>query len=300
MAFIDTEYYATRLLNPFQGAVHIISTGEARAESTDGINWRIKIRSGIYKTPWTSLLHPGQSSCDFDYGVWSHAEGLKRVPVHPSLYQEHVEQAVTDLLAQLATAAEKLPFPFRDIVECWMMDTTGKQPIVLLASQPAGEAIPASQKLNWTPTISSDTSCLGRSNADKLLLAVQQRCNPLNQVLWIERLTGGDGMILQDHLGKHKRRNELIPASDFPCCTFSESWKDISSNRLATNYIHWLAPLLLMIPLPTNRRRELEISSQQRPLVVHRYYRLYPEVTDETLLKKILVEAVMRKSAVTT
>lgn len=63
-----------------------------------------------------------------------------------------------------------------------------------------------------------------------------------------------------------------------------------------TDYLNWQAALLLMLPLPAQRRRELEQHAQQRPPCVHTHYRLYPDVIDKVLLNKILVEAVLRKS----
>lgn len=313
MHFINTQCYATRLLNPFRGVAHIIDNGQARAKSTDGVNWRIQICSGIYKTPWTSLLIPGQTTRDFDYGVWSQAEGLARLPVHPSLYQEHVEQAVEDLLAQLVTASEQLPFPFRDSIELWAMDAAGRQPVALLASQQADEMIPVTRQLHWTPTENSETPFHSKSFSDDqarltvklkaqdyLLRAIRHRCQLPFQGIWLERLGDGSGVILQDQAGKHTRRNDFLPADTFPCCLLDENWDDVNISRLVTDYICWLAPLLLMLPLSASRRRELELSAQQRPLAVHRYYRLYPEVIDERLLNKILVEAVMRKATMPT
>lgn len=63
------------------------------------------------------------------------------------------------------------------------------------------------------------------------------------------------------------------------------------------DYLHWQAPLLLMLPLPAERRRDLEHHAQQRPLAVQQYHRLYPEICDQAMLNKILVEAVLRKAS---
>lgn len=135
MSVIEANAYATRLLNPFHGTAQIVDTGHARALSTDGVNWRVQIRSEIYKTPWSSLAIPEHYAGYFVYGVWSQQDGLARVPVHPSLYQEHVEQAIEDLLTQLDSVKQQLPFALRDSYELWLMDADGRHAVALLASQ---------------------------------------------------------------------------------------------------------------------------------------------------------------------
>jgi len=121
----------------------------------------------------------------------------------------------------------------------------------------------------------------------------------LTHTVWIERQPDGSGQILHSHAGKTHRRHEQLAATAFPPCLLDEHWQDGQSRQLVSDYLDWLAPQLLMLPLPQQRRRELELKAQQRPLAVHRYYRLYPEVVDETLLNKILVAVVMRQAAVT-
>lgn len=308
--FTEPRRYAIRLLNPFHGVAQIIDNGQARAVSYDGVDWQIQIRSEIYKTPWSSLLHPRQSDRYFVYGTWSQTDGLVRVPVHPSLYQDHVAQSVQDLMSHLEPASRQLPFPLEDTIELWLMDSTGKLPVALLASQQNDKDIPVGKQLHWVPADDTDTPFVSAAFAaeqaasasksqtqDYLLRAVRQRCHSPYLGLWLERRPDGSGQVLLSHAGNSTRRNESFPASAFPCCLLDEHWQDDESTRLVADYIDWLAPLLLTLPLPRTRRCELEIRAQQRPLAVHRYHRLYPEVVDETLLNKILVEAVMRKAA---
>ncbi len=311
MPAIDAHYYATRLLNPFHGVAQIIENGQSRAVSTDGINWRVQIHSEIYKSPWSSLAIPAQSDHYFVYGIWSEAEGLARVPVHPSLYQEHVEQAAQDLLTQLTSASRLLPFPLQDTIELWLMDAEGKKPIALLASQLSHSEPPMQKYLQWYPAVNAETTFTSEAFAadqaratikcqtqDYLVRIIQQRCKLPYQALWIERQVDGSGQILHTHSGKATRCHAQLAPGEFPPCLLDENWQAPQSQQLIVDYLNWLAPLLLMLPLPSQRRRELELKAQQRPLAVHRYYRLYPDVVNETLLNKILVEAVMRQAVV--
>jgi hypothetical protein len=309
MSASESDCYAMRSLNPFQGVAQILETPQARAIGNDGLNWRIQIRSEIYKTPWSSLAIPTHYDRYFVYGVWSHTDGLARVPVHPSLYQEHVEQAVQNLLAQLSKASRRLPFPLRDSIELWLMDASATQPIALIASQLSQAEIPMHKSLHWYPTENSDTpfnsnafaadqarATIKSQTQDLLLQLIKQRCTLPFQAFWIERHSDGSGCIVCNHTGKTSRRGELLDANAFPPCLLSEDWQVPEAQQLVTDYLNWQAPLLLMLPLPAPCRQQLEVQAQQRPLAVHTYHRLYPEVIDQALLNKILVEAVMRKA----
>ena len=305
----DVRCYAARLLNPFQGVAQIVETEQARAISVDGLNWRVQIRSEIYKTPWSALAIPAQTDRFFVYGVWSHQDGLARVPIHPSLYLEHVEQAVQDLLVQLAQVSRQVPFVLADTHELWLMDASGKQPVALIGSRLPTDEIPPDKQPNWYATANADTaftsaafsveqakSTIKCQTQDFLHRIIKQRCRWPYQACWIERLPDGSGSILSNHAGKTQRRNEQLQTVLFPSCLLDEHWPDPQAQQLVTDYLNWQAALLLMLPLPAQRRRELEQQAQQRPLCVHTHYRLYPDVIDKVLLNKILVEAVMRKS----
>lgn len=305
----DTRCYARRLLNPFRGVAEIVETDHARAISTDGINWRVQIRSEIYKTPWSELAIPEQHDRYFVYGVWSRQDGLARIPVHPSLYQEHVEQSAQDLLFLLTDASRQIPFALQDNIELWLMDATDKQPIALIASLLPNEDIPEQKQLNWYATENADTAFTSQAFAaeqakstikvqaqDLLHRVVKQRCIRPYHALWIERLHDGRGRILCNHTGKTQRRDEMLDRANFPPWLLCMDWQDEQTRQLVHDYLNWQAPLLLMLPLSHQARAELEQHAQLRPLAVHTYHHLYPEMINKTLMKKTLVEAVMRKA----
>lgn len=307
----DTRCYATRLLNPFQGVMMIVETTAARATSVDGVNWCIEILSQIYKTPWCSMAIHTPSERYFSYGVWSAQDGLARIPVHPSLYLEHVEQAIHDLLAQLTTLSQRIPFRLADSLELWLMDAAAQQPVALIASRLPNDVVPIVNSLQWYAAPNIDTPFRSTAFAseqvksttpiqpqDLLQRLIKQRCQPPYQALWIERHPDGSGDIRYNHAGKSQQQNEQLDANSFPACLLNEHWSQPEAQQLIADYLHWQAPLLLMLPLAAPRRREIEQQAQQRPLSVHTHHRLYPEVIDQRLLNKILVEAVLRKATV--
>lgn len=302
-----THCYSTRRLNPFRGTIQIVSTEQARATSTDGVCWRIQIRRDIYKTPWSSLAIPEQHDCCYAYGNWTAEKGLVRIPIHPSLYEEHIFEAVDDLITRLKLACQHLPFAPEDTLELWLMNSKCDQPVALLASQLAGDDLAKPQQLRWYVSTDAETALNSRMTAEagsnstnRLTLqacfdrATRLRCNTLLTAYWIERRQDNSGVILQDHTGKPVSQHSSLPASAFPACLLAEDWADVPTRHLARDYLNWQAPLLLMLPLPGERRRALERDAQQHPLLVQRYHRLYPGIEDPVLLKKILVEAVMR------
>ena len=63
-------------------------------------------------------------------------------------------------------------------------------------------------------------------------------------------------------------------------------------------YIRRLAPRLLMLQgLAQEDRQRLEQACRENALDVDRFHQLYPEFTDQKLLKALRVEARLRRSA---
>jgi len=304
----ESHCYAIRLLNPYQGVAQIVEVDGARAVSNDGVKWRLQLRNAIYKSPWSSLAVAETDRRFFIYGVWSQQLGLVRTPIHPSLYQDHVEATAQELIQAISRYQGNVPFPLRDTLELWLIKPSSR-PVALLASSLPRATPPELHSLLWQPSPNTDRpfvseayrDILDRASInspaqDLLLDLVNRRCKPPLQALWIERDANGDGTILQDHKGKRQRTPEHLPAQAFPPCLLTEDWQSAQTGQLVKDYLNWQAPMLLMLPLPPEHRRNLELQAQQRPLSVHTYHRLYPDITDKTLLNKILVEAVMRKA----
>lgn len=305
------KLYSQRLLNPFSGVIQVLENDDARATSTDGINWRIQIQSEIYRTPWRELEVPTSYDGYLMYGIWSKTGELARIPIHPTLYQEHVEQSAQNLIGELIKYHHHIPFPATDIYECWLFDAKLHLPIALINSATSDELPPFPSSPIWYPCDHNDnrfkTSAFRERNlngsnplgAKEVLGCVFNNHAGLPATaIWIKRTESSDGQVIATN-NKHKLlQGEQITMAAFPELGFKSTWDDKDEQQITNDYIQWLSPVLLTLPqLRNETRAQLERYAQLRPLEVEKYHRLYSEVHDAVLLKKILVEATMRKAA---
>lgn len=303
------DCYSIRLLNPLRGTVQIVELDATRAISTDGVNWRIQLRSEIYQHPWQNLQVRQDPEGFLLYGVWNTAGELARLPIHPSLYREHVEQSVAELLTVLPAVARQVPFVARDKHELWLLHPTRPEPIVLLASACDAHVLPKISELNWYPvshaehsfTSSTDTaSPLANTPSipahSRLAQHVLARAGTPPQAHWFERQVDGSGIGVNCHHARNPFRGMSLHASRFPELLLQEHWPD-GEQQLIDDYFTWQAPSLLTLPgLSVDRRRVLEKAAALQPLRVQQLHRLYPQIIDVALLNSILVEAVLRQA----
>jgi hypothetical protein len=307
----EPVYYSKRLLNPFSGVVQILETDNARAISNDGINWQIQIQRQVFKSPWHELEFPAKYDRNFVYGIWSKSGELTRAPIHPTLYQEHVEQSAHDLMATLANYQNRIPFPQKDNYECWLLDRTKLRPVVLVNSSVDDNLPDFSRSMHWSPCEKNDTSFTTEAfltRQEKATIKIHAK-DILNEfirkltgasgiAIWVKRDENGHGHFIADNQKSRAPKQELFYPEEFPTLGIQQHWENDDEQLLISDYVQWLSPILLTLSgLEKSTRAQLEILAQQRPLLVDRYYYLYPEVIDETLLKKILVEARLRRSS---
>jgi hypothetical protein len=305
------NYYSRRLLNPISGIVQVLQTGNARAISTDGSNWRIQIQSEILKTPWHELEIPANYDRYFVYGVWSKNNGLTKVPIHPTLYQKHVEQTANALIEMLIQYQDRIPFPQLDHYECWLLDINKLKPVVLINSSVDDNFPDFSRSLDWNPcenhdhTFTTNSFITRQKNAtvkihakDILNDVVRNITSSPGIAIWVKRDKHGDGHIIANNCKSAPIEKDILRQNEIPLLGITQHWQSDGEQQLVDDYIQWLAPkLLTWSNLDSKTRAELEIAAQQQPLLVDRFYPLYPTVIDKTLLKKILVEAAIRKSS---
>ena len=287
----------------------MLETENARAISTDGINWRIQIQSEIYHTPWQELAIPSNYDRYFMYGVWSKTDELAKTPVHPTLYQEHVEQSAQDLVELLTTLHEQVPFTARDNYECWLLDAKTYRPLALIDSATGDEQPVFARVPSWYPCEHNDnsfttTAFLARQQTvansvhakDILSSIIKDQVGTKTTAIWVKRDNAGAGKIVAVNKKNSKLENNLLAADEFPALGIQTTWEGSDQQLIADDYISWLSPVLLTLPhLSRDKRTPLEQAAQKRPFAVEKHYRLYPEICDKALLKKILVEAAIRK-----
>ncbi len=300
----DLRQYSERMLNPFSGTAQIVELNNTRAISTDGITWQLLVLNEILQKPWRELRVQGYSDDYLKFGSWSDSAGLKKIPVHPTLYQENVEKQIQLLIERLQNQIVALPFVARDIYECWLLDPELK-PVVLVKSAIEHKNLLLPKKPHWYPfdlngNSFKSKSCAPTQSAQQMLSTiVLERLGTHPACAWIKRDEQRHGHVITCHPKKMIKNQAIIDNELFPERLISTEWNNKIVNGLVHDFISWQAPVLLTLdPLSNETRRTLEIFAQQRPTVVASYHRLYPKVIDSELLNKILVEATMRQALV--
>ena len=124
--------YGLRRVNPFLGVVALVKTDDARALSIDGVNWQVQILAHPPRGLWSGDGDSDQLQY-FRFGVWSQAEGLRRVPLNPILDLNHMLAASEALCGQIAAHQGQAPFTLGPELEQWLLDADGA-PLALLAT----------------------------------------------------------------------------------------------------------------------------------------------------------------------
>jgi hypothetical protein len=305
---MSVQCYAQRLLNPFRGAVHVIRYASAEAVTTDGVHWDIYVSND-------ALLRDLPPDCrvqtsDIRYGSWSAAQGLKRGPIN--LYDDFLvmEEMGARVYEHLTRVHDRVPFPFADRFELWLLDRAGR-PLALLASACSEREAALDQSARtWQAGYAArerfHSSALamrygpdagGQTAADYLTAYVNACAGPKPVVQWFRREADGTGCGLGSSDPVQAAEGRTLAAEDFPTFFLSETGHDAEHGRLIRDYHAWQAPWLLLLQgLAADRRAELERQARAQALEVARQYRLYPEVRDQGQINAALVEAVLLSS----
>lgn len=304
----EIHRYSKRILNPFCGTIQILDYGQTRATSTDGVNWRILILREIFQSPWSSLAIPAHYDRYYVFGLWSQHNKLKRLPVHPTLYAQDVEQQVQALIEVLPVQQFHIPFPACDEYECWLLDEQHHVPIALIKSLCAEEfdARQFPRHLQWYACALNEAgfdsvvqaTAPAANNREtlpgtRLNEAVYNRTGRQPLAVWVQRDKPTSGKVISSNCSG----NAIPTRVDLPELIITENWVEIASSELCDEYLHWMSARLLTLPrISDTLRQRLEQQAQASPHEVARYYRLYPKVLDKPQLKKILVEAQLRRA----
>ncbi len=272
------------MIPPYTGQLQIAETRHARALSIDGQHWEIQLRLGI----GAPATQPGSEKEPGRYAAIGHVSptGLIRHPLPAPLDTEAVRRTLDALYAWISQAP--LPLPAMDRFEYWLLDRAERRPLALLDTcvtedeigepwvRPRWTAMPASRLPVEDPCATGNRE-LRPVNA-RLESLIAKRAGPSPRAAWFDR-----------------RQAE---ASLFPPCLIREDWEREADRRLCQQYIHRLAPRLLMLQdLDRETRRRLEQASRKHALDVDRFHRLYPEFLDQSLLVALRVEARLRRAA---
>ncbi|MFA7386841.1 MAG: hypothetical protein WCZ87_04185 [Thiohalobacteraceae bacterium] len=277
--------YSKRLLSPFVGLVQIAELETARALSMDGSNWAIQyaMTEEARQQKREALADP---KLHFALVATVEQGELKTRALHPFLDPDAVCAAVRDLYDAILSA--RLPFATVDRYEYWLLGSADQRPLALLhscadpadmalvPSRPSWIAMPAAQLDVPEPETGQGTYVPPVNY--RLQKLVEERAGAKPRAAWFERRDPA--------------------ADDFPPCLIREDWDDAPAQQLCDRYIRRLAPRLLMVQgLPRSVRCRLEQAARAQVFEVERFFPLYPEVIDRSILTAARVEARLRRAA---
>lgn len=278
---MSPTYYALRRFSPYQGMIQVVDVGAARAYSTDGRHWTVRLQNPEARLTPASLRDRPDASAD-------------------------------DLMRAL-NERPPLPFPQQDTVELWLLNKHSLLPMALVKTRRSIADIDAVKEPSWRPflTTHSGFRCVALESAlaarrrasdptngittraqDVLEREINLAARPLPVLQWFERLTdasgvGHGGLRVDQHLqGRH------LPADAFPEMLVDEHWDDATVQALVDDYHAWHAPLLLAHQnLSASTRSRLEVAARNNPAKLLNNYAMFPQVLDHDAMQVALVSA---------
>ena len=299
------QCYSQRLLNPFRGVVNIVRYRSAEAVTSDGIHWDIYISNdslleGLDKNRSIQIS-------DIRYGRWSMSEGLVRGPIYPSDEFYMLEKMGAVVYQHLLKVHTRVPFPFNDSFELWLLDKANR-PLALLNSAVDESSIDKYQLLDWRAgqlckqsfnVAKAQRNDAGKYNsaAEQLIEYINSRASTPPAAQWFERKQGGSARALHGHNIDESLPGRMLDVDDFPEYFISTRHADDYYTRLVREFIEWQSPwLLLLDTLAFGQRQHFEQCARKQAAVVDQQYLLYPEIIDESFIRAARVEARMRRS----
>lgn len=274
--------YSQRLLPPYYGLAQIAESARARAITVDGQIWEIQ------------FLHLGNNGLtqSNNGSKQSNLRYRRAVTISDSeIRQKNIgldeEQTVDERILELTDFLSDvtLPFPSADHFEYWLLDEKNQSPLALIFSAKDSEQMNAyPSRPEWT-ALPAAVMPIEMTEEEKSYSSA-----PVNYRL--ERLVAERAGI--NPKAKWFTRN-LNEDQTFPTFMLTEDWQEKESINLCQRYLTRQSPRLLMLHgLSHELRAQLEINARTYALEVARFYPLYPEIFDQTLMNAILVEAKLR------
>ncbi|MEK6664663.1 MAG: hypothetical protein AABY73_12445 [Pseudomonadota bacterium] len=301
---MSIECYAQRLLNPFRGVTNTIRYESAEAVTLDGLHWDIyvsneKLLDDLHQS------HRVQVS-DIRYGSWSLESGLKRGPLFPSEDFRLMEEMGATVYEHLTRVHQKVPFPFQDCFELWLLDGEG-QPLALLESVVSEHELDLDRSVAWrvgfaacehfSSPVMQTLGAASPAAGEYLMRYINARAGESPAAQWFWRLPNGSGIGMPGIHLPTAWESRTLDLADFPALFLSQLGHDEAHQQLIHDFHAWQAPwLLLLSHLDLDTRRLLERHARRQALEVMKHHRLYPPAADENEIKAALVEAILRRS----
>jgi hypothetical protein len=301
--------FCLRRVNPFLGLVAVVRSDAGRALSMDGRHWQIQVLANPPRGLWSGNGYQDEMRY-IRFGIWSEADGLGRVPLNPILDVGPMLAVTEELVEEVRAAIPKLPFPLAPEIELWLLDQD-RRPLALLATAIEDTDLERATPSEWSaggrgdrPFVSpsltavgvaADDGSGGRLHSEALERLIQTTAGRRLNRRWFRRGPGGSGEGLE--LGAPEGlAGRGVPGDWFPALPVRTDWPRENDRRLVGDYVDWLSPYLLTLPtLDVETRRRLEGQAARHTLLVDALWRLYPSVLDPHLLKRVRVEAKLRR-----
>jgi hypothetical protein len=303
---LEASCYAVRRVNPFLGVTQVVELDIGRALSTDGINWEIQL-AVERPVAWGSLNRHRSERQYCRYAIWSNQEGFARFPVQPALDRRAMGEAAQTLVDSVGARRSMLPFPLTDCFEVWLLDGTNQAPVALLATATGKHLIPSRPPAAWSAAPADQE---GFSSGSLIANASPQETGfrPRHHLDCIERLiarrAGSARRTKCFERGDHGAGPDAIAfptvslhQADLPELSLAENWNRAEDTNAIGDYLAWLAPRLLTLPLAPGTRARMERAAASNPALVERLFRLYPAIADQDLINRIRVEARLMNAA---
>ncbi|MGH8670533.1 MAG: hypothetical protein ACREUA_00645 [Burkholderiales bacterium] len=280
-------YYSLRRLSPYLGTIQHVDVEDLRATSLDGRHWQLRRKN--------------------QYGLFS--------PI--SKWGEDERHAVPDVphanqLVESIGNCPPTPFPMRDGLESWLLNSDTGMPLALMKSCATWEDVPQGDQPPmplWQAFAMGDDSfiapCLqarGKEWWVKDRGALEGQINeaafPMPRIQWFRRDPEGGGVGLSGPRLQPGMEGRKLKAEDFPELLLSDNWSTPQKAQLVREYHEWNAPLLLTHSgLKHQTRQWLEQAACRRPEKLLEIFRLIPEYTDREGLEVAMVQAKLANSA---
>jgi hypothetical protein len=299
----EIQLYSQRQLSPFMGLVYVASISLARAISNDGIFWQIQV-SCETQQHHLGLSHAGLVRRYVLWGVWSKQAGLKAMPLDPMLDTPKDEVIENQLIPALESSLQHMPFESKDHYELWILDSLENLPVALISTRIDGYNLDLLKPAHWRASTHSKRDflpVLTHITTDPLLKLEQMisdnTCCPIRSQWFLRDDTGnGTGVTAQNlELELHHR---ILENEKFPELLIREHWPNLDTQLLAREYHNWLAPRILTLQnLSLATRARLELAAQKYAVETSQLINLYPQIADQKIINRILVEARLRTAS---
>jgi len=271
---------------PYSGQMQIVESDRARAITLDSQTWEIQFLHSLNNSLNTN--NNDQNVKRYFRVAMIKDSDIRQKTLAPlrdkdNNNSEEIDERIVELINYLVDAS--LPFPATDIFEFWLLDAKDQSPLALIYScteEDQKKTFP--ERAEWT-ALPAAVMPIERSEEE-----ISREYAPINYQL--ERLVAERaGFYAKAQWFTRKNTQDEL----FPSLLVRQDWQESESANLCQRYLERQSPRLLMLHgLEQEQRASLEISARKHALEVERFYKLYPETVDQSLIDSIRVEARLR------